>query len=237
MQNRYAGDVGDYAKLALLRSLSPGLSLGVAWYLYPDENHNDDGRHVSYLNQPEIWRALDPELFDQLSKITRDQRAVKSLEATDILPRAKFAGMPITSGGLHASDRSDARSRWFEEILEAVDGCELVFADPDNGLIDDSAHRRRAPKFGKQIPISEARALAQGRQAVIYHHNTRYPGGHELEIGTWQTRLGPNTVAVRANAYSCRTFFILNPCDRTIQRAIDFANRWSGHKVRFVPPA
>jgi hypothetical protein len=33
MQDRYAGDIGDYGKFALLRALaSEGLSVGVNWY-------------------------------------------------------------------------------------------------------------------------------------------------------------------------------------------------------------
>jgi len=46
MQDRYAGDVGDFVKLGLLRAISPGRKLGVAWYRYPDEAHNGDGRHT-----------------------------------------------------------------------------------------------------------------------------------------------------------------------------------------------
>ena len=37
MQNRYVGDIGDYLKLGILRALSPGYHLGVAWWLFPDE--------------------------------------------------------------------------------------------------------------------------------------------------------------------------------------------------------
>ena len=37
MQDRYAGDVGDYVKFALLRHFATDHRLGVAWYLYPDE--------------------------------------------------------------------------------------------------------------------------------------------------------------------------------------------------------
>ena len=53
MQNRYTGDIGDFAKYGLLRALSKGKRLGVAWYLYPDEEDNTDGRHIDYLQQPE----------------------------------------------------------------------------------------------------------------------------------------------------------------------------------------
>ena len=116
-------------------------------------------------------------------------------------------------------------------VQSDLTGCDLVFADPDNGLIDDGIHRRNTRKFGKQMPISEATALATGRTAVIYHHNSRFPGGHELEIDHWSRQLGPDTVAARANAFSCRTFFIVSPTNTIGQRAQSFAENWGKHRV------
>ena len=50
MQNRYTGDIGDFGKLGLLRRMSgAGFSVGVNWYMTPDESHNGDGRHIGYL--------------------------------------------------------------------------------------------------------------------------------------------------------------------------------------------
>lgn len=44
MQNRYAGDIGDFGKFGLLRALrGSGLSIGVNWYLVPDETRIGDG--------------------------------------------------------------------------------------------------------------------------------------------------------------------------------------------------
>ena len=63
MQDRYAGDIGDFVKLGLLRALSPGRKLGIAWYRFPDEDHNGDGRHVGYLDRPEAYSSFDPELL------------------------------------------------------------------------------------------------------------------------------------------------------------------------------
>ena len=96
-------------------------------------------------------------------------------------------------------------------------------------LIDDGPHRQNTRKFGKQMPISEATALATGRTAVIYHHNSRFPGGHELEIDHWSRQLGPDTVAVRANAYSCRTFFIVSPTKVIFEQA----EKWEHYRVSF----
>ena len=49
MQNRYVADIGDYVKLAILRKLALGRSLGVVWWPSPDEHHNADGGHREYL--------------------------------------------------------------------------------------------------------------------------------------------------------------------------------------------
>ena len=67
LQNRNAGDIGDFGKYGLLRSLARGteLSLGVCWYLHPDEDQRNDGGHTQYLQQTRDnrirFRALDPE--------------------------------------------------------------------------------------------------------------------------------------------------------------------------------
>jgi hypothetical protein len=90
MQNRYAGDIGDFVKLGILRALSPGYRLGVAW-LFPDEEHKKDGRHICYLDQPLQWRHFDPQLFDALGEIvSSSQRDVRALEAANILAYAIF---------------------------------------------------------------------------------------------------------------------------------------------------
>jgi hypothetical protein len=69
MQNRYVGDIGDYLKLGILRALSPGYRLGIAWWLYPDESHNRVGRHIGYLHRPALWRHYDQKLFVALAQI------------------------------------------------------------------------------------------------------------------------------------------------------------------------
>ena len=77
MQDRYAGDLGDFLKLGLLRWLvapsfdAPPHRLGVVWYLAPDESHNADGKHVTYLDPRSAagqqLRPLDSDLYDRLA--------------------------------------------------------------------------------------------------------------------------------------------------------------------------
>ena len=230
MQDRYAGDVGDYVKFALLRHLSPGRRLGIAWYLHPNTK---DGGHTKYLREPERWRCLDHDLFDLLSKIEQRERSVEALQTASII-RAIFSGDRLDCSAAAIPERDAWQCKWFAEVLGNLAACDLVFADPDNGLVDDRIDRRRRAVFCKQIPLAEAKALASGRTAVIYHHNTRRKGGHLAEIEHWMGQLGTGTVAVRANAYTCRTFFILNPDEEIRNRAISFCRRWKDHAVSFI---
>lgn len=62
MQDRYAGDIGDFGKLGLLRQFaSAGLSVGINCYHTPDEAHNSDGLHIGYLQKKE-FRSCNPVL-------------------------------------------------------------------------------------------------------------------------------------------------------------------------------
>lgn len=231
MQDRYAGDVGDYFKLGLLRALAPGRRLGVAWYFHPDEAHNSDGRHTGYLSNPERWRHLDPELFDALQRLVAGIRSVAAIEHAGLLD-ATFHRTEVPSEGNGRFARAADRSRWFAEVEEALRPCDLVFADPDNGLVDDGQERRGDRKHAKQIPLQEALALARDRTTVIYHHNTRFKGGHYREVEHWLAQFGQHTLAVKASAFSCRTFFILNPDDVTSRRVERFCDGWAAVRVR-----
>lgn len=234
MQNRYAGDIGDYVKLALLRQLAVKKTLGVAWYLHPDEGHNDDGKHTNYLLDPARWRNLDPDLFDALQCVVRNGRSVRAIWDTAVL-QGRSSDEILNSAEIPWRGRDQWRAEWFERTCSNLAEASIIFADPDNGLVDDAPSRRGKKGFGKQMPISEAKALSEGRMAIVYHHNTRRKGGHDAEVDHWISQLGKGTLAVRATAYSCRTFFILNPDDQIRDQADAFCRRWADHGVRMHP--
>jgi hypothetical protein len=227
MQDRYTGDIGDYVKYGLLRALADGRRLGVAWYLFPDEDHNDDGRHIGYLNDHGQWRDHDPALYDVLKRIVaNDERKVSAVEQSTILGPAKFSGEILSAPELTCAKRRIWRGQWFENIQTSLQGCNIVFADPDNGLCEDEKFSLGNVKDWKRIPLYEAKALAQGRTAVIYHHNTRRTGGHEKEIAYWIDSLGEGTLALRWRAYSGRTFFVVHPIQGMSERLERFSHEW-----------
>ena len=236
MRDRYVGDIGDFAKYGLLRAIGTGKRLGVAWYLCVDSEaaqkseaaQEGDGRHTAYLQRPDEWRHLDGDLFDTLKKlIDEKRRLVSEIEKSGILGSADFAGEPVDVTQVAVRERESWQRAWFERVRNALAACDLVFADPDNGLYPDERFNPARKENAKRIPLSEALALADGRTAVIYHHNSMLRGGHILEIQNWMSRLPGRTYAWYWRRWSNRTFFILNP-DSEIEHLVnDFAQRWS----------
>lgn len=232
MQDRYAGDIGDFVKLGILRTLSRGRTLGVAWWRHPDETHNGDGRHIGYLDQPALWRPYDPDLFDGLRGVVLSgQRSVLTLEGASLLPDAIFHGEPVPTLGPPVA-RAMARGAWFSRLEAQVASRDLVFVDPDNGL-ETSRYSPTQRRAAKSVSLAELQALAvPGRVLVVYHHQTRRRGGHDAELRHWGRRLAQagfwQVDALRARPFSARAFFLLNAPEDLRVRAAALAEAWSG---------
>ena len=174
MQNRYTGDIGDFGKLGLLRQLRrTGLSIGVNWYLTPDETHNGDGRHISYLKNG-VFRACDEQLWSALGEIVDSgNREVSALERPDIL-QAAFYSKPLDFADADRSERQTLRWEWHSRALQQLRNCDIVFVDPDNGLIVPSAEgTSKSNKF--VLPFELAEYYRTGASVIYYQHKARRP--------------------------------------------------------------
>ncbi len=172
MQNRYVGDIGDFGKLGLLRVLSSnGLSIGVNWYLTDDENHNGDGRHIGYLAKTE-YRDCDEALWYALKRIvTSNQRETAAIENSGILS-ATYYSVPIACACKNKIERLEQRKSWHMSALKALRGIDVVYIDPDNGLMVPSA--QGTTKMGKYVELQEiADYYRQGSSIIYYQHKAR----------------------------------------------------------------
>lgn len=239
MQNRYVADIGDYVKLAILRTLAPNRKLGVVWWIFPDESHNADGRHREYLKDENKWKHFDQDLFDALLKIEKTKnRDVCALEKAAVLQNAVFVSDPVPCEVRPFSRRPEARRQWLEGVKVKLKDCDLVFLDPDNGIASERLKLtwRRA---GKSVKVDEMKGLQENNRAmVVYHHQTRYSGGHSLEIFDLAKRLKSNGLhvsgALRAGPFSPRIFFIINGDNDLHERAKRIEECW-GNKISWYP--
>jgi hypothetical protein len=223
VQDRYVGDIGDFGKYGLLRALcAHDLSLGVVWYLVPDEGGAGNGAHVGYLDPTPAnlnrFRRCDPALFDALQGTVRNgARSVRSIREQAVLPpdmvfyekSLSFDGMPGI-GPAAAKARLEHRSNWVQGALEATQGCDVVFADPDNGLESGTPrHRRKGPKFAYYDEL--APYLQRGQSLVVYHHLHRsYPTSEQVRERLVQIgeRLG-EAFALLYKRGTLRVFFVV----------------------------
>ena len=169
MKDQYFGDINDYRKYGLLRSISRagGFRQLVAWMLTPDDG-STDGKFISYLKQTQKWSKYDQALYYSLKEIlTHNQRRQVSLiEETELLPNTEFFSN-------HVPDSANARASWFNSLAEQAQGSNFVFLDPDNGLEVKSKPygRKDSSKF---LYWREVEALWSYRKSLlVYQHFIR----------------------------------------------------------------
>lgn len=238
MQNRYTGDIGDFSKLGLLRTMrSAGLTIGLNWYLTPDETHNSDGRHVAYLGQKK-FRACDEGLWLGLRAIVEaDQREVRFMENDGIL-QATFFTECLDFSKMKKHERAACRAAWFERSLTAMAGRDIVCVDPDNGLVVPSAKGR--PKENKCVlPEELARYYAQGSTVIYYQHKARrkdpfYANQLDELLESFDFP-GASGLALKFKTTSQRYYmFIVQPRHKEmVEKAVDdmFSTAWGEHFV------
>ena len=221
MQDRYTGDIGDFAKYGLLRALAAASTdasyrLGVIWYRTPDETHRGDGRHVQYLlpEGEDGYRPCDPTLYDELrSLVMSGDRSVAAVRIREILPEDTiFYESLLSYAGASPGRRPAVREAWLDQAVHASTPCDLVFLDPDNGLRSPAPEGKA--QSTKSVSLDELRPFyARGQSLVVYHHFARQ--NHPAQLREWATAisrtlgLAHQPIAVRFKTQSARACFII----------------------------
>ena len=167
MQDRYAGDIGDYGKFAMLRAMEEhGLKLGINWYRTETASFeiHEDGKY----RIPTLYEKCDLQLATALNSIfdSAEDRSVRKLEQADLLKCKRF---------VHNLVPRDIRLRtdWHRQALSYFKNCDLVFLDPDNGLNVKSvkAGSQKSPKYVWIDEITDF--VAAGKSVIFYNHRPR----------------------------------------------------------------
>jgi len=169
MQNRYVGDTGDFGKYLLLKYLCrDDFQLGVNWCLVDDEEQNNDGRHIDYLqNESGVYFESDSDLFYKLKEIVMSQRRdVFHVEKQGVLPSSTIFFSKIIP---NYTDRFN----WHDNSLEHLKNSDIIFYDPDNG-IETQSYGKLHPKAVKYVYFDEIRdAYRNKKSIIIYQHTNR----------------------------------------------------------------
>lgn len=273
MQDRYTGDLGDFGKYGLLKALcnpdaigaGDELSLGVVWYLVPDEQGTDDpdekgtddGKHTRYLcpspSNDSHFRSCDPDLYAKLAAIVQSEsRRVAQIRQRKILPkqtvfyeaRLTFDGLPAI-GPAAREARLARRGVWVRDAQDAVRRRDVVFVDPDNGLEGRTrCYHKRGPKFAYLDELGPY--IARGQSLIIYQHTGRSRSAVQQvearlsQIGR-RLQTSPEPFALLYHRGTSRAFLIV-PAERHKKVLVERAERllrgpWARHFTGPYAPA
>ena len=234
MQDRYAGDIGDFGKYGLLRWLcgvtSGGnpLTLGVNWYLFDGvDSAKNDGAKTAYLRgetrDHRLLLECDPDLARLMCRIVETERSIASIERSGALPdETRYFNTGLNFDDLpphHFRQRVERREQWNQQALQQLAGQGIIFLDPDNGL-EVKTHTRTS-RFGpKYVFCDELIPYWEREQSlIIYQHFDRDKNRIQNKSAQLRQALGsdgPPVEIIALSAFS-RVFFVIpNPANAEV---------------------
>lgn len=234
MKNQYYGDVNDYKKYSLIRTITAHgeISIAFCWALTKDDGLSD-GKKIGYLKEPSEWSRHDPAVYEQLRAdvIFKKQRKVENIEESNLIPNSRFFKRVL-------KDNANERDVFFQEFLNFSQNSELIFFDPDNGIEVKSVARGK-PGSSKYVYWKELENFYQlDKSLLIYQHFPRV--NRELFITSLSSKVFRTTCASTIFMFvTSHVLFLLIPQQRheTIFRKESkrLANSWKGRiKVKEV---
>ena len=190
MQNKYVGDIGDFANNGLLRwlcykgkgpLLEPLLRLGIVQYRYDPsgDQESKDGNKRDYLKDTprrSTFRECDPNLYEAMKWLDKTRR-ISAIRQSAILPCALYfeEGLNYAANETRLC-KEGKREKWLDDALEAMREANIVFVNPDNGISKEQGipqkgtlrYRKEGPK---KVYMSDLQCfVGQVKSLVIYHH-------------------------------------------------------------------
>ena len=225
MKDQYFGDVGDYGKYGLLRFLAKaGSKIGVHWYLTPADG-TADGKFISYLNDAKM-EPYDPALFQALKRIVWEEgtRNVAYFGEKGFIPNATYyeALVPTNINGM--------REAWHRRALAMFADRELIFMDPDNGLLKKGSRRSYKQKYCFSTEVADF--YNAGKNVVYYCSKGRRTPEQWLTAKTIMRQDLPDA-CIKVITYHKGTqrsyIFVLHPHTASQYHSLlaEFIQKWS----------
>jgi len=255
MRHSYVGDVGDYGKYGLLRTLvgdGQEVRLGVVWYLTDATENNNDGKHDGYLKrgskrQREAFERCDPPLYARMKAIREQQRLnIAMVQDGSVLPQNTiFYGTPVpraTIGGDYEAAWKQ-RDDWHSRSLDTMSSVDCVLIDPDNGVeFSKREDFRRLKPSRKHSYWHEITDYLSGKKSIVAYHHLNRDCPHRVQIDQCLAHIqaaGSTAWAIHYRRGTGRAFFVI-PGSRECRRVLregseEFARVWQQHAALIDP--
>lgn len=188
VQDRYVGDIGDFANHGLLRAICgtpearvDGLKLGVIEYFNEPTSANSekgDGGKIEYLkfskNNDSAYLECDKALYRKLQKRVGGNLVCKNELKID--PDKARELLPVDERYHCALVKTHQRVEWVTSAIKKTDDANIVFVNPDKGIAtqimckkaNDSPNKKRSTEH---IYIDELQEINDSNKSlIIYQH-------------------------------------------------------------------
>jgi hypothetical protein len=174
-------------------------------------------KSFDYLERPEEFRHLAPEIFDTLHRIFGESgarvRGVPALEGSGLLPNAVFHRTAVPRA-------LELRRQWSEELIGAIGDADLVFLDPDNGI----QGTRLTPKH---VALAEFGTLRRPDRMLVFAQRQTGRRSQVSALARQLWSIGCKRIeVVRFRLIASRFYVVTDHDEATAGRIAEFARKW-----------
>jgi len=165
MQQRYLGDIHDFQKFIFIKFLSCAFKqkVGLNWYLVDPtkvgkkEVNKKDGEKRYFLQKNE-FKTIDRKIYDEFVKL-------KSKKSRNINSFTKNTHMSQYASFYNKKIPLLNREKWLVDSLSFFKENNIIFLDPDNGLLKNKKSKKTSLKY---VLISELESYLSNKKTVIF---------------------------------------------------------------------
>ena len=229
MNNQFFGDERDFYKYALLRALALNdLRIGVCWLLTQCEGKPDKNAHKYLCTKSKCLADTDEPLFRFLHHwVCRKQRwNIRLMEnkfnGEYIIPHAKYF-----RGDFSQNDRA----RYFAKTTQRFADCDLVFFDPDIGMLPQNPEYKE-DRYIQFDEIEECWRKIPGASFMIFQYYRCFCSdqSQKLHAQRWEKlkAIAPDAEVYAIWKYPVVYYFLMRKPHSTLLRKINTAARKCG---------
>ncbi len=181
MQERYLGDVHDFHKFLFLKFIKKHsfLKLGLNFYHVNPQNLGNkellknDGEKRKYLFD-NTYKTFDKVMIKEFKNLTQKKRR-KFTTFTNCTHLKKY----ITF--YYDEMKINKREAWFKKSMEKLKDCEVIFLDPDNGLITKSINKNSVQSL-KFLLFEEIINIFNANKIIVFSQSQSYSKDHRTYV-------------------------------------------------------
>tara|TARA_B100000963_G_scaffold314169_1_gene292562 strand:- start:120 stop:845 length:726 start_codon:yes stop_codon:yes gene_type:complete len=165
MQQRYLGDIHDFQKFVFVKFLSRAFKqkVGLNWYLVDPkkigekEVNKKDGEKRYFLQKKE-FKKIDRNIYDEFMKL-------KSIKSRNISTFTKSTHLGQYVSFYNKTIPLFNREKWLADSLNFFKSRDIIFLDPDNGLLKKKKSKKLSLKY---ILVDEIELYLLKNKTIIF---------------------------------------------------------------------